>query len=162
MTTYVPVVDWLDARRDLVPCRRLAPIHWDFHPENVLLRDDGSAVVIDWSQYQISDPRFDLAWTMTLVGGQEGGNVRERILSGYEALTGEVVEQIEVFEVFACAKRLASVTLSLSLGAEAVGMRAGSEEMMLKMLPAMGRVYARLQEISGLRIPDVEKLLNAV
>jgi len=161
VTSYVPVVDWLDARRDLVPCRRPAPIHWDFHPENILLCEDGSAVVIDWSQYQISDPRFDLAWTMTLVGSQERGNVRKRILSTYEELTGEVVEQIEVFEVFACAKRLASVTISLTLGAEALGMRAGSAEMMLKMLPAMARVYARLQEISGLRIPDVEELLKA-
>ncbi len=162
VTTYVPVVDWLDARRDLVPCRRPAPIHWDFHPENILLCENGSAVVIDWSQYQISDPRFDLAWTMTLVGGQEGGNVRERILSRYEALTGEVVQHIEIFEVFACTQRLASVTISLSLGAEVVGMRAGSEEMMLNQLPVMTRVYARLQEISGLRIPDVEKLLNVV
>ncbi len=162
VTTYGPVMDWLEARRDLVPCHRPAPIHWDFHPENILLCDDGSAVVIDWSQYQISDPRFDLAWTMTLVGGQEGGNVRERILSMYEALTGEVVQHIEIFEVFACVKRLASVMISLSLGAEVMGMRAGSEQMMLKMLPAMTRVYARLQEISGIRIPEVEKLLKAV
>jgi hypothetical protein len=99
---------------------------------------------------------------MTVVGGQEGGSVREQILSRYEALTGEVVQHIEIFEVFACAKRLASVTISLSLGAEVLGMRAGSEEMMLNQLPVMTRVYTRLQEISGLRIPDVEKLLNAV
>jgi len=162
LTTYLPVMDWLDARRDMVPCHRPAPIHWDFHPGNILLCEDGSAIVVDWSQYQISDPRFDLAWTMMLVGGQEGGNVRERILSAYEALMGESVEQMAFFEVFAGAKRLASVTASLSLGAEAVGMRSGSEEMMLKMLPAMARVYARLQEITGLSIPEVETLLGGI
>ncbi len=52
------------------PCYH--PVHWDYHPGNVLLRDDSSAVVIDWTQIDVSDPRFDLAWTLLLVSSYEG------------------------------------------------------------------------------------------
>ncbi|MGQ9629147.1 MAG: phosphotransferase family protein [bacterium] len=69
---FLPVIEWLRARRDQVPCPRPSPIHWDFHPANVLLRADGSAVVIDWTQIDISDARFDLAWTLVLVISAEG------------------------------------------------------------------------------------------
>ncbi|MGC9522428.1 MAG: phosphotransferase family protein [Anaerolineae bacterium] len=166
LTDYAPVLDWLAERRDGVPCHRPAPIHWDYHPENLLLRADGTTVVIDWTQYEISDPRFDLAWTMTLVSSEEGHDVRSserirrRILEAYEARSGEPVEQIEYFEVFACAKRLASVTISLLAGAETLGMRPGAEAMMRRSLPALSRVYARLQALTGLRIPDVEVLFE--
>ena len=169
---YLPILDWLLARRDGMACERAAPIHWDYHPENVLVRADGSGVVIDWTQFEISDPRFDLAWTMVLVGSQEGGEVRERILRTYEAMSGRPqpggrqqpggrrVHNIEPFEVFACAKRLASVTISLSAGAEALGMRAGAEEMMRGHFPALSRVYERLQALTGLRVPEVEAALG--
>ncbi len=155
---YLPLVDWLAERRESVPCERPAPIHWDFHPENLLLCDDGRVVVIDWTQFQIADPRFDLAWTMTLVGSQEGGDVRERILERYVALSAQPVDQIEVFEVFACVKRLASVTISLAAGAEQLGMRPGAEQSMRQHFPALKRVYRRVQDITGASISEVESM----
>ncbi len=156
---YLPILDWLLTRLDGMACERPAPIHWDYHPENILVRADGSGVVIDWTQFEISDPRFDLAWTMTLVGSQEGDAVRERILQTYEAMSGQPVRNIEPFEVIACAKRLASVTISLSAGAQALGMRTGAEEMMRHHLPALSHVYERLQAMTGLRVPEVEAAL---
>jgi aminoglycoside phosphotransferase (APT) family kinase protein len=154
---YLPILDWLRSQRDGMACERPAPIHWDYHPENILIRADGSAFVIDWTQFEISDPRFDLAWTMILVGSQEGNRVRKRILETYEAMGGQAVRNIEPFEVFACGKRLASVTISLSAGAEALGMRAGAEEMMRRQAPALSRVYDRLQALTGLQVPEVEQ-----
>ena len=79
---------WLEARRNRVPCARPAPVHLDFHPANLLLRADGSAAVIDWTQIQVSDPRFDLAWTLILVGAAEGWAWRDRILAEYERRAG--------------------------------------------------------------------------
>jgi aminoglycoside phosphotransferase (APT) family kinase protein len=46
---FLPIVEWLEERRDEVPCRQPSLVHGDFHPYNILLRDDGSAVVIDWT-----------------------------------------------------------------------------------------------------------------
>ncbi|TFG69451.1 MAG: hypothetical protein E4H27_07135, partial [Anaerolineales bacterium] len=61
-------------------------------------------------------------------------NVRQAYASKTSHLStasSGVVEHIEVFEVFTALKRLVSVILSLSLGAEQLGMRPGSEAMML-------------------------------
>ena len=79
-TEFLPIISWLQERRGDVPCDQPAPIHFDFHPGNILLRPDGTAVVLDWSSFEISDARFDLAWTMVLVGSYEGAIWRERIL----------------------------------------------------------------------------------
>jgi hypothetical protein len=32
------LVDWLQERRDLLPCPEPSVVHWDFHPFNILLR----------------------------------------------------------------------------------------------------------------------------
>jgi aminoglycoside phosphotransferase (APT) family kinase protein len=157
---YAPVLDWLVARRELMACERPAPIHWDYHPNNILGSEHGT-FVIDWTQFEVADPRFDLAWTMTLVGSEEGDEVRDRIRRTYERMIGAPVANLDPFEVFACAKRLASVTLSLSAGAEQFGMRAGAEAMMRRQIPVLRHVYDRLRALTGLKIPEVDALLMA-
>lgn len=159
---YEPVLAWLAARRDAVPCDRPTGIHWDFHPENILLAEDGSVTVIDWTGFEVSDPRFDLAWTMTLVGSQEGEGVRRRILEAYASIAGHQIEEIAFFEVVAAARRLASVTISLAAGAEQLGMRQGAETMMLRHRGPLSKVYARLQTLTGIRVPEVDQLLQGV
>ena len=156
---FLPVLEWLEARREQVPCLRPAPIHWDYHPGNVLLRDDGSAVVVDWTQVEISDPRFDLAWTLLLMGSNESVEWREFILREYERLAGAQVEQLEYFDVAACTKRLASVYFSLSLGPEKLGMRPDAVAMMKQHMEAHQKVYDLLLERTGIRIAEVERLL---
>ena len=159
---FLPVLEWLEARRAQVPCLRPSLIHWDYHPGNVLLRDDGSTVVIDWTQVEISDPRFDLAWTLLLVGSHESMEWRAFILREYERLAGARVEQLEYFDVAACTKRLASVYFSLSLGPEKLGMRPDAVAMMKQQMGAHKKVYDLLLERTGIRIAEVERLLASV
>ena len=161
MAGFDPVLAWLEGRRDYVPCKRPSPVHLDFHPGNILLRDDGSAVVIDWTQIRISDFRFDLAWTLLLIGTYEGMEWRETILREYEGLADTKVEQIEYFDVFACTKRLASVAISLSEGPEKMGMRPEAAAIMKQQMGATERVYNLLQERTGIRIPEIERLLTS-
>jgi aminoglycoside phosphotransferase (APT) family kinase protein len=160
MPGFLPIVDWLGARKDQVPCRRPSVVHQDFHPNNVLLRDDGSGVVIDWTQVDVADSRSDLAWTLVLVSSYRGSEWRERILREYERLAGGGVEQIEHFEVSACAKRLASVTASLLLGPEKLGMRPEAAATMKQQMGATRAVYEMLLERTGIRVAEVEKMLE--
>ena len=157
-----PVIEWLEARRDQVPCLRPSFVHLDYHPGNILLRADGTAIVIDWTQVDISDPRFDLAWTLLLVGMYEGAEWRDVILKEYERLAGAQVEQTEYFDVFACAKRLFDVLVSLSEGPEKLGMRPEAAAQMRKQMGATRKVYDLLLERTGITIPEVEKLLASV
>jgi len=153
------LLDWLDARRDRVPCARPAPVHWDFHPGNLLLRADGSATVIDWTQIQVSDPRFDLAWTLMLVGAAEGWEWRDRILAEYERLVGAPVQELDWFEVAACGKRLFSVIVSLAAGPEALGMRPEAVVLMRQQFGALRNVYQLFVARTRLRLREVERLL---
>ena len=166
---WLPLVEWLEERRNRVPCPRPSLVHWDYHPANVLLRDDGSAVVIDWTGLRVSDARFDLAWTLLLAYSYVGVEWRDRILHEYERLMGIAdsrqgakVEQIEYFEVCACCRRLFDVGVSLSEGAEKMGMRPGAEAMMKQQRGALENVYGLLVERTGIKVAEVERLLTSL
>jgi aminoglycoside phosphotransferase (APT) family kinase protein len=156
------LVDWLQEQRDLLSCPEPSVVHRDFHPYNILLRGDGSPVVIDWAGLQVADARFDLAWTLLLVSAYAGAGWRDSILHEYERLAGTGVDQIERFEAFACARRLFEVTASLSVGAEQLGMRPEAVAMMRQQREPLQRVYDLLQARTGLRVAAVEAVLTSL
>src|SRR5262249_54492215 len=93
-----PILDWLNERREAVPCLRPSITHRDYHPWNVLLTEQDKLSVIDWG-WQISDPRYDIAWTLTTLARDGLMTLREYVLESYERLTEHPVEQLEYFEV---------------------------------------------------------------
>jgi aminoglycoside phosphotransferase (APT) family kinase protein len=164
-----PLVEWLEKRRNQAPCLQPSLVHGDFHPSNVLRRDDGSVAVIDWTGLRVSDARFDLAWTLILANSYVGAEWRNRILHEYERLRaiadprqGTKVEQIEYFEVCACCRRLSDVGISLSEGAEKRGMRPGAVTMMKQQKESFERVYSLLVERTGIKVTAFERLLASL
>ncbi|CAG0956570.1 hypothetical protein ANRL3_00589 [Anaerolineae bacterium] len=153
------VVEWLEDRRALVPCQKPSPTHNDFHPNNVLVQNDNSSVVIDWTGFQISDARFDLAWTLVLADAYMGSTWREIILREYEHFSGESVGALDCFIMFACVRRLFDVTASLLYGAEKMGLRADAVTSIRKNKVAHERVYRLLLERTDLRIREVDEML---
>lgn len=156
---FEPVFDWLEERRADVRWEQLSLIHWDYHPFNILLRDDGKAFVIDWGSAEISDYRFDLAWTLLLMSTHGDPESRETILNEYERIAGHRIEHIEFFDVAACLRRLFSVSVSFSDGPERAGMRPGAEVVMKQHAFALKRVYELLCKRTGIMIPEIEKLI---
>lgn len=118
-------------------------------------------MVIDWTQIQVSDSRFDLSWTLLLVGAYAGQNVRELILAGYQRIAGAAVDQLAFFDVASCVKRLGTMMISLSEGANSMGMRPDAVAMMRRDFPAFRRVYDLMVDRSGIRISAVERLLDS-
>jgi aminoglycoside phosphotransferase (APT) family kinase protein len=156
---FGPLLGWLLARRETVPCTRPGVVHWDLHPNNVLIAPDGSAVVLDWTQADVSDPRVDLGWTLILIGSEVGREWRDRILARYEELAGQPVEEIGYFEALGCFKRLLVFATVMHGGAAQIGLRPDLAGLLATRLPATRRLYERQQELTGLRIPEVERLL---
>lgn len=158
--TFDPIFSWLDERLPTVRFGSPSLIHMDFHPYNILLREeDGAAYVIDWTSAEVSDYRLDLAWTLLLMSTYGNPESRALVLGEYERIAGHRVERIKYFEVAACLRRLFSIAVSLSSGADKLGMRPGSEAMMADGAH-IERVYARLRERTGITIAEVEKLLS--
>ena len=154
-----PFMEWLEAFRDEAPCIEPSPVHWDYHPSNLLLRDNGSMVVIDWTQMEVSDPRFDLAWTLVVVGTQQDPKWRDFILKEYERLRGASVDRLAYFEVAACLKRLGYVLVALSKGPEELGMRADAAAVITRLIGPIRRVGNLLAERTGIRTAEVDRVL---
>lgn len=157
---FKPVLDWLKGRMSDICWRSLSVIHLDYHPYNILLTDDGAPFVIDWTNVRIFDYRFDLAWTLLLTSTYDNPEARELILSEYEKIANYKVEQIEYFEVAASLRRLFSISVSLSNGAERLGMRPGAESMMKKNVKHIKNVYTVLLDRTDIAIPEIEKLIS--
>jgi aminoglycoside phosphotransferase (APT) family kinase protein len=153
---------WLGSRRSEVPCARLAVVHGDFHRNNILMRADGAAFVIDWSNVRLADYRSDLAWTRlgTRAAAQPDGGEAELRL--YDQLGGRKVSSIEVFEVAACIRQLLSVLISLQFGAVRQGMRPEATSLMRRDAGHVKYVAALLQERTGITMPDLEDNLSAL
>jgi aminoglycoside phosphotransferase (APT) family kinase protein len=149
---------WLRARAEAIAPIPLAPVHWDFHPANVLVQDK-QYWVIDWTQWELTDPRFDLAWTLLLAGSQASWQDAERILEGYRMLRSSAVGDLDFFEATACAKRLLSVFVSLDAGADTLGMRPGAEQIMAGQLDRIAQVYRRWLALTQTPLAAAEQRL---
>jgi aminoglycoside phosphotransferase (APT) family kinase protein len=159
LSSYAPVRDWLVARRDRAACPHPSAIHGDLHPENVLLRADGTAAVIDWTQVTVSDARFDLAWTLMVIGCAMGDAWRARFLAEYERLAGAPVEELDYFDVFACLKRLLIIAIVVHQGPGRMGLRGNVLATLRRQEQAMRWVYRRLMAHTGLHVADAERIL---
>jgi len=160
-TGFLSVLNWLEDNRDLAGCDYPSPIHFDFHPGNILLKPDGAAIVIDWSGFDITDSRFDLAWTLVLLSSYEGSTWRDKILNKYEQLQEKTVKNINYFEVYACVRRLFTVVTSVQDGSEKMGMNPKAVKLIKDQMYAHKRVYKMLIKRTGIHIHEVEELFNA-
>lgn len=113
---FTPVLDWLYEHHKEVPSDGPTITHRDFHPWNVILTNDGRPYVIDWG-WQLSDKRYDLAWTLTLLERDGRQVLADDILAEYERATGAGIDGLDYFKVLATVRWLFDVTHSLKSGA---------------------------------------------
>jgi aminoglycoside phosphotransferase (APT) family kinase protein len=159
---FAPILAWLEERYLDVPCERLSVIHFDYHPHNILLREDGKAFVIDWTNIGVADFRMDLAWTLLLTSTYGNPEAREIVLNEYERVAEHSVEQIEYFEVAASFRRLFSISVSLSDGAGKLGMRPEAVALMKQNVGHIENVYSVLYNRTGITISEIETLLSTL
>jgi aminoglycoside phosphotransferase (APT) family kinase protein len=157
-----PLIEWLEERKGSVTPMPPAILHGDFHPMNIMLRADGSPVVLDWGAFHVGDRRSDLSWLMLLAGTFLKPSVRDAILAAYEATSGTEMEDIQFFEALSILRRLTDVAVSVEAGAENQGMRPGAVERMREASGHIRNVYDVLVELTGLRLPEYEEFLNSL
>jgi len=152
------VVSWLDSRRRSVANEPLTVIHQDFHPGNILFREDGRPVVIDWSGAAVGDPREDLAWTKLLASTFYSSELGDLFVSGYASASGRVYADLEYFEVLSILRRLRDTVMALGGKAESMGMRGEVRDLMRRNRSHYLNVLKRLNELTGLDAPAVAQL----
>ncbi|MCQ4088451.1 aminoglycoside phosphotransferase family protein [Saccharibacillus sp. JS10] len=75
-------------------------IHGDFNLGNVLL-DDGKYTVIDWTNFQLGDPRYDIAWSVSLMkiyASERWGSI---YLQSFLSKNKYTFEEMELYEAIA-------------------------------------------------------------
>jgi len=155
-----PVLDWLSDQRKRAFCAASSVVHRDFHPDNILEDEQGRLFVIDWTSAEISDYRFDLAWTLTLALAYRGDAIRDAILDKYERQLGQSVPDLDVFLVAAILRRIGTVMVSLGAGADALGMRPETVNAMRKDRIPLERLYQHLVRLTGLSHPAIRTFVS--
>lgn len=156
---FVPLVEWVKARRDLLACPRLSLTHNDFHPENVMIDGDGKLYVIDWSNWRLADYRYDLGWTLLLVGTYGSREYSSALLSLYESLQGNTAEQMNIFIAMAIGRRLRDLVSSTKGSPSDSGMLPDIAEVMRQNVSHYRACYDWLLEITNTRLLGIENLL---
>lgn len=87
------------------PIKQDCLIHGDFHLHN-LVEDHGRRTVIDWTNGQLGDPRFDYAWSLTLMRIYISDRYAQVFRSAYLAENTIPQEELDVFEAIACLRWL--------------------------------------------------------
>ncbi len=153
-----PLFDWLEEHGKSVSFRN-APVHSDLHFENVLVRADGSPVVIDWGSTGIADPRCDLAYVYMLMTTQGAAALGEEIRSTYEAMAGPQADW-DYFVSWALIRRLVVMLIVLVRGSAAIGLRPGLEGQLHQNIGYLQQVASLVSERTGVRLTEVDLLLR--
>jgi aminoglycoside phosphotransferase (APT) family kinase protein len=152
---FDPVYEWLHARYESVPCHHPAITHRDFTPWNVLLTSQDwrsyAAYVIDWN-WQISDPRYDLAWTLTTLDRGGHTQLRADILSEYERQTEGAVEQLAFYEVLVSLRWVLNVRAALHANNPA-------DDVRMLLLPSVKQALTLIQQHTDIMLPDASAVV---
>ncbi|MCM3633635.1 aminoglycoside phosphotransferase family protein [Paenibacillus camelliae] len=76
-------------------------IHGDYNLGNVL-EEQGQLTIIDWTNGQLGDPRYDIAWSVFLMKLYAGTRYGGMYFSEFVKLTDYSSEELEAFEAMAC------------------------------------------------------------
>ncbi len=157
---FAPVMDWLRDHKQNAPCERPSITHGDYHFRNVLCSSDSKLVVIDWTNWQIGDYRYDLAWTLLLLSTYGYPDLAENFLESYERISGQPVEQLEYYEVIAATRRLLDILMVFYAGAESWGLRPEAGDLIRKYPDHIWAVYKQLCDRTNLQFDAIQAMIK--
>ncbi|MDP2859513.1 MAG: phosphotransferase family protein [Bacillota bacterium] len=155
-----PILKWMDDHRPGLEGGETCLLHGDFHLWNIMLREDGRPVVLDWGQAGLGDPHHDIAQSMLLSKTQNMPGVAQACLEAYGAASGRRFENLELFETMALARRLGGVMVCLADGPEALGLRPELAPYMFKRLDQIDALRVLLERQARISLPGIRSLLS--
>lgn len=90
------VIDWIESHEVSLDAPVL--LHADYHGVNILLKGPDTLITIDWANARLGDRRYDLAFAVMFFSSM-GFDVRERVVAGYESISGHKILNLDYFMV---------------------------------------------------------------
>jgi aminoglycoside phosphotransferase (APT) family kinase protein len=148
----LPILDWIRERARQVEIEKISLTHGDFHPDNVLVRENGELIVLDWSAVTPVDYRYDLAWTMVLARLYVGEDFKERAYNAYKEVRGKSINNIAFFEVIALLRRLSDIATILTQDSEETGMREDTTYVIKSQKELIERLEELMYDYTKIRV----------
>ncbi len=130
---------WLEATKGVVLREEASLCHNDFHPNNIVVDDEGGLVVIDWSGAALGDRHHDVAATLVLIrtAPSEPRSLLERAITAAGRTVGVRrylnryrkqlpldAERLRYWEALQAFEWLVRISAMVSLGSAGFGLRA--------------------------------------
>jgi aminoglycoside phosphotransferase (APT) family kinase protein len=151
-----PMIDWLVEKLHGITFLPVSLLHRDFHGTNILLDQGGNPFVIDWTAATLGDPRIDVAWSQLLARLHLDKKISETILEGYQKAASMSLDDMDYFTIDACLRRLSDILISLSKGADSLGMREDTTTEMKAGLGLLEVMHGMVKEITDLSIDEIK------
>ena len=100
------LIDWFRERIDEVETTENVVLHFDFHPQNVMVNGDRIVALIDWAEACLGDATFDVAWSNMLFYNGGAGDIIDLFVREYKRFSGRVLKNLAFFEVSAACRQL--------------------------------------------------------
>jgi aminoglycoside phosphotransferase (APT) family kinase protein len=156
----LPILDWIRERARQVEIEKISLTHGDFHPDNILVRETGELIVLDWSAATPVDYRYDLAWTMVLARLYIGEEFKEQTFNSYKEVRGKNINNFIFFEVIALLRRLSDIAMILTQGSDETGMREDTTYIIRSQKELIDRLQELIYEYTKLKIEIPIELLE--
>lgn len=101
MQEYPDLYPLLEQLVELASPKHEHIIHGDFHLGNIV-EQQGRLTVIDWTNVQLGDPRYDFAWSLTLQQIYVSAHFAEVFRDTYIAMNEIQQEELVMFQALAC------------------------------------------------------------
>lgn len=162
LVEFTPVLAWIERAFEDIRWGDAVIAHNDFHPGNIVCGPDGVDRVIDWATVSASDHRYDLGWTLMLTAAYHGHRAYEAVFDAYRHAWGQPIASIDVFVLVAAVRRLLLRGLPAHAAAGTMGLPGPRLINDRHEAEHLRSVCALIAQISGLRLPGVERLLHGL
>lgn len=156
LVEFGPLIERLHASApaDDRPC----VLHNDYTPENIVVGEDGSLAILDWSFAGVGDYRLDVAWSALWTEARAGSGPRAEFLGAYEETVGHPLESIEYYEALRLGARLMTIVAWLDDAIEFPAIKVTKDVIYGDYKPTVAAVYERFRDVTGVRLTRIEQL----
>ncbi|MDH5670681.1 MAG: phosphotransferase [Myxococcales bacterium] len=168
-TELIAVVDWAQKRIEAADAMGPAIVHYDVHPNNVIVDGDDRLHLLDWSVVHVGDPRFDVAMACAILGAHGGAALASMLVAEYERCHGAQLQDLGVFEALVGATNLLRFLLAMPAEPLSDEARAALPQFarprqrrraLSRYLPTVGYFHDLITRSSGIRVAAAEELLR--
>lgn len=100
---YTDLLELFQLLMSNVDLQYTSVIHGDYHLGN-LVEEDGQYTIIDWTNGQLGDKRFDLMWSIMLYKLYVSEYYAQLLLTAYLKQSDLQQEELHIFEALACVR----------------------------------------------------------